>query len=243
VSPELHALAGAYVLDALDNGERDAFEQHLNICHDCEDEVRTLRQAAAELSHLSASTPPPGLRGDVLAAIEQVRPLAPLADNVVALHRGRVHRSLWQLMAVACAIIALVTGNWGYQQHRDANRKATAGTSILDSVLNASDVEATSAPACKGRATMVYSRSQHSLMLIGHGMPSPGPAKTFQLWMISPDGTATSGGIFTPDSAGDVRHGASGDIAGSTRMGISIEPAHGSPQPTPGNICATTNLR
>ena len=69
LNPELHGLAGPYALDALDDAERAVFEEHLATCPDCEAEVHSLSLAATELSHISATAPPPQLRADVLASI------------------------------------------------------------------------------------------------------------------------------------------------------------------------------
>ena len=74
----MHALSGAYAVDALDPGERVRFELHLAHCAECRSEVDGLREAAARLGSGADVAPPPALRGDVLAAIETVRPLPPL---------------------------------------------------------------------------------------------------------------------------------------------------------------------
>ena len=65
-SHEFGGLTGAYALDALDEQERARFEAHLASCADCAAEVRSLRAAAAELSHTTSTAPPPGLRADIL---------------------------------------------------------------------------------------------------------------------------------------------------------------------------------
>ncbi len=75
---DVHALSGAYAVDALDPGERVRFELHLAHCAECRSEVDGLREAAARLGSGADVAPPPALRGDILAAIETVRPLPPL---------------------------------------------------------------------------------------------------------------------------------------------------------------------
>jgi anti-sigma-K factor RskA len=242
VSPELHALAGAYALDALDDDERAAFEDHMNGCPDCAEEVRSLRIASAELSHISATPPPPQLRTHVLSAIKQVRPLPPVVDNVIALRQARATRSLWQMLAAACAVIAIAVSAWGYQQNRDARRHvAVAQDSAVDTLLKASDATVVTGPIGSGKATLVYSKSQSRVVLVGHGIPALAKNKTYQLWTISPDSAATSVGLFTPDAGGNVDVPAKADLAGAAKMGISIEPAGGSAQPTPGTV-ATMSL-
>ena len=48
MNPEVHSLAGAYALDALDDLERAAFDRHLRECEACRAEADELREAAAE---------------------------------------------------------------------------------------------------------------------------------------------------------------------------------------------------
>ena len=46
----LHALVGAYVMDAVSDSDRTAFERHLPGCEQCRDDVRGLREATARLA-------------------------------------------------------------------------------------------------------------------------------------------------------------------------------------------------
>jgi anti-sigma-K factor RskA len=64
-----HALAGAYALDALDGAERARFERHLASCRTCPGEVRGFAATAAVLGLAAAVTPPPALKGRVLADV------------------------------------------------------------------------------------------------------------------------------------------------------------------------------
>jgi anti-sigma-K factor RskA len=78
VSEDIHALSGAYAVDALDDVERARFERHLSGCSACRAEVESLVAAASELSVLTEVAPPASLRAKVLAEISTVRPLPPL---------------------------------------------------------------------------------------------------------------------------------------------------------------------
>jgi len=235
---ELIGLAGAYALDALDADERAVFEQHLRDCAECAEEVRGMRAAAAELSQVSAVAPPPELRASVLNEIRSVRPLPPVTDNVLSFRRSRSGR-VWQGLAAACALIAIATSAWGFQQHRD-NRPTDAISA--SGLLSATDTAAVSGAVGPGTATILYSRSSGKVALVGHKLPAPPSGKTYQLWMISASGTATSAGVFTPDTGGNVTSVATSQVADAVRMGVSVEPAGGSAEPTPGAIFATMNI-
>ena len=87
---DLHVLTGSYVLDAVDDAEREEFERHLPHCPACEAEVRGLRETAARLAMARAVTPPARMEQRVLAAAHQTRQLPPLPAP-----RCRLVRLLW----------------------------------------------------------------------------------------------------------------------------------------------------
>lgn len=240
MTDELTGLVGAYALDALDDDEREVFEQHLRTCAECAEEVQGLRATAAELSHLSAVGPPPQLRAAVLDAVAQSRPLPPLvdttrADNVLPLRRDRA-KTLWQGLAAACALIAIAASAWGFNQHRAAEGPSNTRASVVQELLNAPDVKAATTTMKQGQGILIYSKSERRLVLVGRGMPTLPSDKTYQLWMMTGSGEPISGGVFRTDQAGNVEVPASGNLDGVGQMAISVEPAGGSEQPTPGTV-------
>lgn len=239
---ELSALTGAYALDALDEQERTEFEAHLAACADCAAEVRGLRAAAAELSQSTVTTPPPALRNDVLTSIRQIRPLPPTTQNAVPLRGRTTRRWLWPAVAAACAVIAIATAGWGYQQHQDANHNHAQATAITRLLTSPDAGTITGTVGSTGHATIVYSKARDQLVLIGHDIAAPAKGKTYQLWMIDSSGNATSAGLFTPDNNGNILKQVAGDLHTTASMGISVEPAGGSPQPTPGAIIAAMRI-
>lgn len=74
---DIHALSGAFAVDAVDDVERARFEAHLAGCSECRNEVASLRAAAAEMSSVTLASPPASLREAVLREISSVRPLPP----------------------------------------------------------------------------------------------------------------------------------------------------------------------
>ena len=60
MEPEsLHELAAGYALDALDDDERVAFEQHLAECEQCAADVLAFRETAALLAYAAEGPEPP----------------------------------------------------------------------------------------------------------------------------------------------------------------------------------------
>ena len=72
---DLHDLAAAYVLGALEPSEVEAFESHLDGCPACQVEVGKLGEGLAAMANSEAETPPPHVREAVLAEFNSLRPL------------------------------------------------------------------------------------------------------------------------------------------------------------------------
>lgn len=80
-APDIHALTGPYVLDALPADERAAFEEHLADCPSCTAEVDELRETTAKLGATTERPAPPQLRAKVLAGIANIRQLSPIVPT------------------------------------------------------------------------------------------------------------------------------------------------------------------
>src|SRR4051812_45878035 len=120
---DIHALSGAYAVDAVDDLERASFERHLAECPTCRAEVATLREAAATLADDSAVGPPPALRAAVLDGITRVRPLPPLTAG------GRARRRKWFPALVAAVVLALVgVGGAVWQPWNDDSSQTLSAT-------------------------------------------------------------------------------------------------------------------
>ncbi|HYN96853.1 MAG TPA: zf-HC2 domain-containing protein, partial [Pilimelia sp.] len=114
MTTDIHTLAGAYVLDALSDIERAAFDRHLSACEACAAEVAELREAGARLADATWSVPPPRLRETVLAQVRQTRQLPPgrpeRPSAAVAVSRWRRGTAA----AVAAGILAAGAGAASY---------------------------------------------------------------------------------------------------------------------------------
>ena len=124
---DIHALSGAYAVDAVDDIERASFERHLAGCPTCRAEVASLREASALLADAATTTPPPALRDAVLSDITRVRPLPPVTVG------GPVHRRRWFPALVAAVVLALVgVGGAVWQPWRD---DTSTTLTVADQVL------------------------------------------------------------------------------------------------------------
>jgi anti-sigma-K factor RskA len=223
---ELHALVGAYAVDALDDIERRRFEDHLAECDSCARETRGLREAAAHLGTAVALPPPPPLRDKVMAGVARVRPLPPRLSDV----RGRRDRRPWLFTLTAAACFLVVAGFLGVLTVRAqdrAERAEVADRQVID-VLAAPDARQASGRASTGGSgTVVASRAKGKAVVILAGVPRLPGSQTYELWLMGPG---------KPRPAGLLREAGTPVIAtglgDATQIGVTVEPAGGSPQPT-----------
>ncbi|MBW8751333.1 MAG: anti-sigma factor [Propionibacteriales bacterium] len=226
---EIHALSGAYAVDALDADEKVLFEQHLAACPACQAEVAGLREATASLAQSVEADPPPTLRDRVLADIRTVRPLPPEVESErpTKVRALPVRRRL-TAFAVAAALLGVAgvgTVVWHQNSTSDQGR-----TSAADRILRASDAKRVSlALDGGGSASVVRSVSAGRAVLITRGMPSAPTDKVYELWLQTPAGTMVPAGLMSGGSRTVVLDG---DATNATAAGITVEPKGGSESPT-----------
>ena len=257
----LHALTGAYVLDALDAEERAAFEAHLPGCPDCRGEVASLREAATTMAVADAVAPPPEMRDAVRARIARTPQLPPQVagdaappsatreaadgpgtaapagdqypDRVVPLRRRR-SRSSWLTswpVTAAAAAVALILAVGGTLLVQSQR------ASQLSAATQAEVVRIVSAPDMVshelGMGThLVMSADLGAAAVMGDDVPMPGHAgMVYQVWMMHTDGSMAAGPTFMPHD-GEVTAVVEGDLSDVAAFMVTEEPKGGSPEPT-----------
>ena len=234
MSDNIHALAAAYALDALDSTESEAFVQHLDGCDVCEAEVREMRETTAALADSVAEEPPQRLRAAVLEQARQIPQFeGPPAASVVDITERRARRisaNRWLAgVAAAAVIVAGALGVSTYQANQRADELQVAADQITELLADpGATVERTDVTG-GGTGTLVVAPNREQAAFLTASLPTTGPDATYQLWAIDDDG-ATSVGLLQPDSG---RATALVDLpAGTTTFGMSVEPVGGSSAPT-----------
>jgi anti-sigma-K factor RskA len=235
-----HTLAGAYALDALTEPDRARFERHLYKCDACRLEARGLREAAGRLSAATAVAPPPLLRGQVLAAAALTRQQPPVVSDGPAepggLGAGRVAvRLRAPRLAVAvvggCMLVALALGGlFVNTQHR--LHQEQAHSSQIAAVLNAPDATMMIAQGTAGgTATVVMSHRDRALVLTTASLPALPTGMRYQVWVMG-RGRARPAGMLPEPHQGMTAPVVVSGVTDGDMVGLSMEPASGSPQPT-----------
>jgi anti-sigma-K factor RskA len=232
----LHTLAGAYALNALNPADRARFEHHLARCDACAQEVRGLRETAARLGQAAATEPPQRLRERVISAARRTRQFGPASSA----RRGVVPPfPAWRRWAPRLALVAAAASLAGGavagvtavgEQHR--LNHAEAGSTEVAAVLTARDAHMMTAPvAGGGSATVVMSHSKRMLVFTTKGLPALPGARSYELWLMSPAGDRSAGMLPRPQRDMTAPVVASG-LAGGDKIGLTVEPSAGSPDPT-----------
>ena len=224
MSSDLHTLSGAYALDALSPEEVDVFDTHLSECPACRDEVRELREAAAQLALVESTAPPRALKARVMAAADRQRQLPP---KVTSIQTARSRRWVPRVVGVAAALILAVTGTVLALNRSPAPTGPIVASESVSQVFQAPDARtATKTTANGGRLQVAISPERAQMAVVTQGLPALAH-RTYQMWWVR-NGHSTSVGVVT-----DVRAGKVMPIpAVGTTVAITIEPPGGSEQPT-----------
>ncbi|MFF2271844.1 anti-sigma factor domain-containing protein [Agromyces sp. NPDC058136] len=250
---DLRELAAAYAIGALDAADRLRFERALAESAELRADVELFRAAAA--GSLGAAVPPlappPSLKAglfDRLDATAQEPPAAPAPEEAASapspsnfeepaeppaptdeLAARRRRRRLATVLSAAAAAVLLVAGvvigtNWPGPNGWGAQREMSA-------LAEAPDAEQTTVEAAGGgEVTLVWSAEQGRSAVVTEGLPDVGDDRTYELWYIDESGAVSAG---TFDVAGDEAWRLlEGEFAAGVAVGLTIEPAGGSEQPT-----------
>jgi Anti-sigma-K factor rskA len=239
---DLHSLSGAYALDALDSpAERERFARHLSRCPSCANEVRGLREVATALAFAATAEAPPELRSRVLTAAARTRQLPPEVRSYRT--HARAPRTLpwvpWLSGTVALASVAVAVF-FGLAQSHTQNElnQARAQNQALSVVLSAPRVQVLSQVSTSGgTAIVVLAAERHELAVVTAGLPALPPGQVYQLWLIGKAKTVSAGLLPAAKSGQTPAILATGVVKGDT-LGLTVEPAPGSPQPTTKPIVA-----
>ena len=239
---DLHSLAGPYALDALEAGsERDRFTRHLSRCQSCAAEVKGFREVATAMAFAAAAEPPAELRGRVLAAAARTRQLPPEVSTHARPRRSRT-RVPWVpwlsgVVATASIVVAVLFG-FAQAHTRDELNQVKAENQAISLLLSAPEAKLLTHTVTNGGvATVVLAADRHELAVVTTGLPALPAGKVYQLWLIGKPKTVSAGLLPAAKSGQTPAVLATGVVKGDT-LGLTVEPAGGSAQPTTTPILA-----
>jgi anti-sigma-K factor RskA len=223
MTDDLHSLAAAYALDALDPVERRRFEAHYPECPTCRDEVSGFRETAARLPASTPAALPADLKARVMAEVAGTRQLPPrVAETPSAPRRA-------PLITLAAAVVVVALVGFAFVLSRSGGDPADQE---LAQVLSAPDA-VTVALEGDSDATLrvVYSASQDRAVLVGADLEQVPDDETYQLWTLA-GSEPSSAGVFRPTGDGDVISTVAAPGVSPDAWAVTVEPDGGSPAPT-----------
>ena len=247
-----------YALDALTEEERELVEAYLAKHPDARAQVEEMNRAASALPQSVSPVEPSPRTKNALMARVAADERAHTSMHSQPSRRVSGFESFLRTFSLAAAAIAII---WvivlNIQVARLRNEIASLNTALAaqsDSLnqiiqklpqnnpsgaitvsLKGTNVE----PQAQGQ--LIADPASQSAVLVVTGLPPLEPGKTYQVWLIAD--APISAGLLTVDANGQgVLIVTSTESIGSFKsLGISVEPAGGSPQPT-GDIVVLSDL-
>ncbi|AXK46618.1 anti-sigma factor domain-containing protein [Brachybacterium saurashtrense] len=182
----------------------------------------------------------PGIAPDARSSAD-ARPPA----EVVPLDRYRasVRRSRWTAAAAAALLVSTVVGVSMWNSERLAEQEARASLeaiasaqegaeqerAMLSEIMAADDAAHMILPSAEGgELQLMYSRQEQAMIVQSAGLPALPASETYQLWMIDGEDIVSAGMLEDPQES--MMH--DGALPDGVEIGLTIEPAGGSEQPT-----------
>lgn len=242
---DIQPLLANYSLGTLDAEARKMVEEHLSGCPDCQRELQAYYQVKRGLlMSTPAADPPRNLRRRLVRETTPGRDQAPWWEKMQASWAPAFQAAL------AVAVVLLVVVNIGLvrevrklsraQRWTQEQYQASQTTMALMTYYDTKVVELRSAGVY---GTLVFEPDRDLGVLNVRGLAAAPQDKVYQIWLIEPDQTRISGGTFTihDPSAVYVSHIIRSPKAfeAYSAIGVTIEPAGGSPGPTGPKVLGT----
>ena len=237
-------LSGAHALDALSAAERDSHEAALRNSEEARNEATELQDTAVLLGLAVAPvTPSADLRARLLAQVAvtpqlTTQPVDAVAGPAETKARLRWSRPVAGITSLAAAValivggIAVGTTSLHPEPSFQAQQLAALDTAPDKREL-ASEVDG------GGTATLVWSEALATSAVVMEGVTPLPEDSVYQLWYIGETGPRSAGFIATSPSEKSWRV-LDGTMEPGDTVGVTVEPAGGSEQPTTTPIVAIT---
>jgi anti-sigma-K factor RskA len=213
---------GAYLLGALTDPERQAFEQHLRECAECREEVERLRPAADALPRsVEQIEPPPRLKASLMEVVEREtrRPARVPARRSLRERLLIPQLRLQPVLAVGALVLALLVG-YGFAQLGDDQEVRTIAATVDDSRVP------------QASATLrIPGDGESGGILRVQGLRTLGPDRVYQAW-VQRDGQIVPQPTFEVRPDGGGAAAVPEDLSDAQAVMVTREPRGGSRAPS-----------
>ena len=226
----------AYALGALDEGEIPALEKHLQTCQSCRDELAVYGKLGDDLLAALPSAPAPG--GPPTASPGAAAPSQELGPAKRKWSLGQIALGAALVLLLGITLFSAFQVQTLQRQQAALSRQINNGQTALAMLaypgtrtlpLNGADIV----------GNLLVDPDRNVAALIVWNLPPLPADQTYQVWIIDPQGKRTSGGTFNPETNQrftTVSISAPEAYSNYSGLGVTIEPAGGSPAPTGRNV-------
>ncbi len=222
----------AYSLGTLDAEETSALEIHLPTCASCRNELAACRQISDGLLMAAPPKAPPA------ALRQRLQRRLPSAQKT-----NRPPRN-WSFdrLALGFAIIVLLALNlfslsqmqsFRRQQAQLTHELQTSQTALA--MLAYPGTQSLPISAANISGALLLDKDRSVAVLIIWDLPQLPDNRTYQAWLVDPQGNRTSAAMFDPDPDlpfTSVTIKSPNELSAFTSLGVTVEPAGGSRQPS-----------
>ncbi|HEX9796005.1 MAG TPA: anti-sigma factor [Anaerolineales bacterium] len=231
---EIRPLLAMYALGGLDAEERSVVDGHLVDCKDCQRELARFSEVA---DGLLQAVPPQAAPGTIRRHLESA-----LSRRVKPAPVRRSPALAWTRLALGLGLAALVGVNLLLaanvsqlsQQVRDLASQVDRNQTGL-ALMTYPTVQVAELQGQTVFGTLVYDPARRVAVVYAWGLPHLPPGQAYQAWFRQDSQDRVNGGLFQaqdPDSFTVVVVEAPEALASYTGLGVTIEPATGSPGPS-----------
>jgi anti-sigma-K factor RskA len=221
-----------YSLDALDADEAAALEAHLRTCESCRAQLADYqRLSAGLLSALPPQAPRLALRRTLQGRLSS--PMRP-ARPQFKLSWGQVGIAGALVLLIAFNILSISQIYSLKEQQAELNRQFYSEQTAM-AMLAYPGTQSTAFNQDGIVGSLLVDKNRNLLAVFAWHLPPAPHGKTYQMWLIDPQGDRTSGGFLIPEADQPFAMAVIASpqpLAGFTGFGITLEPSGGSPQPT-----------
>ena len=222
----------AYALGALEPDDTAAMEIHLRTCEACRAELTAYRRISqGMLGALPPQAPSPDLRKRLK---EQIGGRRVGARTKIAWSFGQVAMGLAMLVLLGLNLVSFLQLRGLQSQQADLLHQVQTDQTAL-SMLAYPGTESFPFQSAQVSGSLLINKDENTAMLICWGLPPLPADQTYQAWLVQPDGVRVSAAVFRPDQAQAYTSGVISSpqsLNMFSSLGVTVEPAGGSPQPT-----------
>lgn len=223
----------AYAIGALDTHDLAALETHLKTCEICQAELAAYKVLNDNLLlAVPAQQPSAALRQRLQARLPGTRKSWPRPKPAWSFNQFAI--GLVMLLLLVLNIYSLLQVQLLQRQQAVLFRQVQSGQTAL-AALAYPDTRSLPISGENVTGTLLLDKERNIAVLITWNLPVLQTGQTYQVWLIDAQGKRTNGGIFNPQADApftSVPVLSAGNLTSFTGIGVTVEPAGGSSQPT-----------